>query len=104
MNEYIKADRQLWDLLDDAKYQMMLARMALEENNEYNEHMEENNEEVNKLADMLEETGEESRRFKEFALEINHYLSKNTSISPVLEIESSERTSYRELMEKARTK
>lgn len=120
MNEYIKADRQLWDEIDDAKYEMMLARMAIEENHTIEEELEKqgddtestskhkkyikkNNEEVNKLVDMLEEIAATSHRFKEFSLEINKYLANNTTISLVLEIESSERTSYQELMEKART-
>lgn len=53
---------------------------------------------MNKLVDMLEEIAATSHRFKEFSLEINKYLANNTTISPVLEIESSERTSYQELI------
>lgn len=40
MNEYIKADRRLWDEIDDAKYEMMLARMAIEEHYTIEEEIE----------------------------------------------------------------
>ncbi|GEM_PF-6841874 len=121
MNKYIRADRRLWYLIDDTKYQMMEARIAIEENHTYEkerqkgdiskeedaglkEHIAQNNKEVDKLVEMLKQTGAESHKFKEFVLEINRFLSQSTTVSPVLEIEASERKEYKEMMEKAESK
>ena len=115
MSDYIKADRNLWNDIDKVKYQMMTAKISIEENQKIGRMSElstpeereqldrrvyRNDRRISGLIKLLENASQSGDLLKNLSFSINVWMDANKIVSPINEMEESEKKEYDTLVKK----
>lgn len=117
MHHYVKADRLFWDDIERARFQIMTAKMAMDDTRKLRSNPEmpdpetekaieerilRNNYQIDQFLTFLRNAARSGDQLVNLSLNSNAFLDANTMVSPLLEIEESEREKYAHLVEKAK--